>query len=59
MSGDRSELKKSLKEDALEVWNKLKEAVSRYGKYGMLALGLTANMSSILTLRRGMRAPFI
>ena len=46
MSGDRSELKKSLKEDALEVWNKLKEAVSRYGKYGMLALGLTANMSS-------------
>ena len=44
MSGDRSELKKSLKEDALEVWNKLKEAVSRYGKYGMLALGLTANM---------------
>ncbi len=47
MSGERSELKQSLKEDASKIWNKIKDAAVRYGKYGLAALGLTANVSVI------------
>ncbi len=45
MSGERSELKQSLKEDACKIWNKIKTATVRYGKYGLVMLGLSTPVS--------------